>query len=94
MRVTSRLCRSAKVMMRVAGVAIVLSAALFLVAACTFPETTPQANVCPVPEYWSPQDQTALASSLAPLPPDSPIIRLALDWQEMRDKLRACRSNP
>lgn len=67
---------------------------MLVLSACTSPETTLQANVCPVPEYWSSQDQTALASSLAPLPPDSPIIRLALDWQEMRDKLRACRSNP
>lgn len=76
------------------SVAICALIALIALIACTAPQTTPGAQVCFPVQYWSPQDQASLAASLETVPANDPITRMALNWQSMRDKLRACRSGP
>lgn len=50
----------------------------------------PVKQVCIPVTPWTMQQQADLANALAPIPETSPIVRLLLDWEKMRDEAKAC----
>lgn len=67
----------------------------FILAAFMFgcAAPVPQAQVCPIPSQWSLAEEQALAASLAPLDPSSPIWAMEHEWQRLRAEAKACRGN-
>jgi len=71
-----------------------LFGAAFLAAGCA---STPPAPivlgakpVCPPFHAWTDADLKALAAALAPVPSDSIIIRMALDWRRYYGDAKTC----
>lgn len=58
-----------------------------LLAACT---ASHPVLVCPPLAPFDKEEQMKLAASLHDLPADSPIWRMALDWEKMRAVAKAC----
>ena len=50
--------------------------------------------VCPPFRAWSEADLKALAAALKPVPEDSIIIRMALDWRRYYGDAKACGDAP
>jgi hypothetical protein len=48
------------------------------------------ARICPAFRAWSEADLKALAQALAPIPEDSVIMRMALDWRRYYGDAKAC----
>jgi hypothetical protein len=77
--------------------AIVLCAVLSL-AGCSSAPQAPSAPkpvaqiVCPPLRAWSGADLKALAEALAPVPDNSIIMRMALDWRRYYGDAKACGS--
>ena len=77
--------------------AIVLCAALSLAGCSSTPQvpsapTTVVRTVCPPLRAWSGADMKALAEALAPVPDNSIIMRMALDWRRYYGDAKACGS--
>jgi len=75
--------------------AVVLFAALSL-AGCSSAPQIPSAPkpvvqlVCPPLRAWSGADLKSLADALAPVPENSIIMRMALDWRRYYGDAKAC----
>ncbi len=75
--------------------AIVLCAVLALAGCGSVPaiESAPKPaaqTACPPLRVWSSADLKALASALAPIPDNSIIMRMALDWRRYYGDAKAC----
>lgn len=67
--------------------------AIFVLGACA--ETPPPLDVtvaCPPLTTWTVADQAALAATLSPIPSESILWKLEMDWQRTRDAIKACRA--
>lgn len=71
-------------------IATLLTVACILASCATAPPTNSVIIRCPHKSAWSASDKIKLADALAPIPADSIIMRLELDWQAMRDADDAC----
>ena len=68
---------------------VLVCAALVLAGCGTTPAPAP-ASVCAPFRAWSDADMKALARALAPVPEDSVIMRMALDWRRYYGDAKAC----
>lgn len=48
---------------------------------------------CPVPRDYAPGFLQRAADELVALPPDSPLAQMIIDYQVLRDQVRACRAS-
>jgi hypothetical protein len=74
---------------------ILLGAALALAGCSSAPAIAPKPQVqlvCPPFRAWSGADMKALADALAPVPDNSIIMRMALDWRRYYGDAKACGS--
>lgn len=76
------------------AISLMLAAASMLVACHSVPAPVlmqdAPAPVCPPLRAWSDVDLKALAQALKPIPEDSIIIRMALDWRRYYGDAKAC----
>lgn len=74
--------------------AIVLCAIVVLAGCSTAPAEQPPAPqthlVCPPFRAWSDADLKALGQALEPIPEDSIILRMALDWRRYYGDAKSC----
>ncbi|GEM_PF-5525544 len=71
--------------------AILVCAALMLAGCSTAPAPVPAPQpVCPPFRAWSDADLKALGKALAPVPEDSVIMRMALDWRRYYGDAKSC----
>lgn len=68
--------------------------ALLAVSGCSTPAPIDVAIACPPLRTWSPAEQAALAIALGSVPKQSVLWELELDWQSLRDSVRACNNSP
>lgn len=72
----------------------VLFAMLILAGCANAPPPLDVTIQCPPLRTWTSAEQAALAMAMAPIPRDSMIWTLELDWQSQRDAIRACSKSP
>lgn len=71
--------------------AILVCIALAGCAATPAPVSAPAPQlVCPPFRPWSDADLKALGQALEPIPENSPIMRMALDWRRYYGDAKAC----
>jgi hypothetical protein len=70
--------------------ALLITASVLLLAGCAaMPAAAPVAQ-CPPVKVYSQAEQDALATAVAALPPENPLIGAMLDYGRLRAAARAC----